>query len=73
MHCCPRNSIQFQRSSVDLDAETPDVARRLMTSSPGSITIAGHFSQAVHHQLRILGGRQGRTVQFLLTDALNMM
>ena len=38
---------------------------------PGSVTIAGHFSQAVHRQLRLLGAAQGRTLQSLLDEALN--
>ncbi len=38
---------------------------------PGTVTIAGHFPQAVHRQLRLLGVMQGRTVQSLLGEALN--
>ena len=38
---------------------------------PGSVKIAGHVSQAVHRQLRMLGATQGRPVQALLGEALN--
>ena len=38
---------------------------------PGTVTIAGHFSPAVHRQLRLLGVMQDRTVQSLLGEALN--
>ena len=53
------------------EAETSDAARPTRNRGPGSVTIAGHFSQAVHRQLRMLGAIQGRTVQPLLGEALN--
>ena len=52
-------------------AETPGPAHSSRNRGPGSVTIAGHFSQAVHRQLRMLGAMQGRTLQSLLGEALN--
>ena len=43
----------------------------LIAQKGGTGTIAGHFSQAVHRQLRMLGTMQGRTVQSLLGEALD--
>ncbi len=51
--------------------ESPAPARPSRNRGPGSVTIAGHFSQAVHLQLRMLGATQRRTVQSLLGEALN--
>ena len=53
------------------DADTPDPAQPTRHRGPGSVTIAGHFSQAVHRQLRMIGVLEGRTVQSLLGEALN--
>ena len=52
-------------------AESPAPRRPSRNRGPGSVKIAGHFSQAVHRQLRMLGATQGRTVQSLLGEALN--
>ena len=53
------------------DAEPPAPRRISRKRGPGSVKIAGHFSPAVHRQLRMLGATQGRTVQSLLGEALN--
>lgn len=52
-------------------AESSDSLQQSRNRGPGSVTIAGHFSQAVHRQLRLLGVMQDRTVQSLLGEALN--
>ena len=52
-------------------ADKPGPPRCSRNRGPGSVTIAGHFSQAVHRQLRMLGAIQGRTVQSLLGEALS--
>ena len=51
------------------DSETAASPRPSRHRGPG--TIAGHFSPAVHRQLRLLGVMQDRTVQSLLGEALN--
>ena len=53
------------------DGETAPSPRPARHRGPGSVTIAGHFSPAVHRQLRLLGVMQDRTVQSLLGEALN--
>ena len=53
------------------DSETAPPPRPARHRGPGSVTIAGHFSPAVHRQLRLLGVMQDRTVQSLLGEALN--
>ena len=52
-------------------ARQPPPPRPTRHRGPGSVTIAGHFSPAVHRQLRLLGVMQDRTVQSLLGEALN--
>ena len=53
------------------DGETAPSPRPSRNRGPGTVTIAGHFSPAVHRQLRLLGVMQDRTVQSLLGEALN--
>ena len=53
------------------DGETAASPRPSRNRGPGTVTIAGHFSPAVHRQLRLLGVMQDRTVQSLLGEALN--
>ena len=53
------------------DGETAPPPRPSRNRGPGTVTIAGHFSPAVHRQLRLLGVMQDRTVQSLLGEALN--
>ena len=53
------------------DGETAPPQRPSRNRGPGTVTIAGHFSPAVHRQLRLLGVMQDRTVQSLLGEALN--
>ena len=37
----------------------------------GTVTIAGHFPEAVRRQLRIIAAQEGRTSRSLLGEALN--
>ena len=53
------------------DADPAAPARPSRNRGSGSVTIAGHFSQEVHRQLRMMGVLQGRTVQSMLGEALN--
>ena len=53
------------------EAETPGPPRSSRNRGPGSVTIAGQFSQAVYRQLRMLSAMERRTVQSLLGEALN--
>ena len=63
--------IPFAGARARNDAESPAPRRPSGKRGPGSVKIAGHFSPAVHRQLRMLGATQGRTVQSLLGEALN--
>ena len=53
------------------DAQSPAPRRPSRNRGPGSVKIAGHVSQAVHRELRMLGATQGRTVQSLPGEAFN--
>ena len=53
------------------DGETAPSPRPSRHRSPDTVTIAGHFSPAVHRQLRLLDVMQDRTVQSLFGEALN--
>ena len=67
----PDTEVPIAGTRAREDAEAPASRRPSRNRGPGNVKIVGHFSPAVHRQVRMLGATQGRTVQSLVGEALN--
>ena len=56
-----------------VDSPHPGTSRAPQPSRAGTKAITGHYPPAVRYQLKLLAAEQGRTMEDMLAEGLNML